>query len=219
MPSSLAAEGRPLVRATGHRQDHDGARHRQGLRRHFHRYAAHSPPSPPLSLGCHFQHELANRSLVLETEVRASTLHDKYYGESQKLVHALFSLAAKLAPTIIFIDKIDLFLGHRGGDSELETSSHIKGAFMTLWDGMLSGAMTQVTIVGATNRPHEIDPAIQRRLTRQILVGLPDADARGAILRLLLQQQTVEHGFSVDVLATQTAGYSGGPSSYSSSPT
>jgi len=102
-------------------------------------------------------------------EVRMSTLENKWFGESQKLVRALFSLAAKFAPSIIFIDEIDLFLRRRGAD-EHEALGQMKGEFMSLWDGLLSDtAMRQVTVIGATNRPWDIDPAIQRRLSRQIL--------------------------------------------------
>lgn len=143
-------------------------------------------------------------------EVRMSTLENKYFGESQKLVRALFSLAAKFAPSIIFIDEMDLFLRRRGSDNEHEVSGQMKGEFMALWDGLLSESeMNQVTIIGATNRPWDIDPAIQRRLSRQILFALPNTDERAAILKVILRPQTLAPDFNINAIAKLTDHFSG----------
>jgi SpoVK/Ycf46/Vps4 family AAA+-type ATPase len=88
----------------------------------------------------------------------------------------------------------------------------MKGEFMSLWDGLLSGTeMNQVTVIGATNRPWDIDPAIQRRLSRQILFALPDKDERVAILKVILRPQTMTADFSLEAIAHLTEHFSGLP--------
>lgn len=86
-----------------------------------------------------------------------STLMNKYFGESNKLVAAVFSLAYKIAPAIIFIDEIDSFLRQRGGNDEAPWVS-LKAEFMTLWDGILTDNTVPIMVLGATNRPYDLDP-------------------------------------------------------------
>lgn len=90
--------------------------------------------------------------------LRPSSLQNKYFGESQKLVRAVFSLALKFAPSIIFIDEVDLFMRKRS-QNDHEVSGNMKGEFMQLWDGLLTEdaqqggtASYQVTVLGATNQ-------------------------------------------------------------------
>jgi SpoVK/Ycf46/Vps4 family AAA+-type ATPase len=87
-------------------------------------------------------------------------------------VEAIFSLSKKLSPTIIFIDEIDSFLSARRS-TDHESSAVVKAQFMTLWDGFLQDSGAQVVVVGATNRPSDVDQAILRRLTRTCHIGLP----------------------------------------------
>lgn len=140
-----------------------------------------------------------------------STMYNKYLGESEKLAKALFTLAKKLAPTIIFIDEVDVFLRKRGNSNEHEAVSMMKGQFMTLWDGLTSDSRSQVMVMGATNRPYDLDDAILRRLPRQILFGLPQTSEREAILRVLLAKSTIEseEGLLYGWVARRTADYSG----------
>eukprot|EP00122_Pirum_gemmata_P000506 Pgem_evm1s448 len=77
---------------------------------------------------------------------------EKWYGESQKLVNAVFTLAYKLQPCIVFIDEIDSFLRERAS-SDHEATAMMKAQFMSLWDGLASDSHCQVLILGATNRP------------------------------------------------------------------
>jgi SpoVK/Ycf46/Vps4 family AAA+-type ATPase len=145
--------------------------------------------------------------------LRMSSIESKWYGESLKFVRAVFSLAQKLAPTIIFIDEIDGFLRQRGLISESETSIAMKSEFMALWDGILSetesiGENSQILIIGATNRPQDIDEAIMRRLPRKFAFPLPDLSSRISILRALLKTQKLEN-ISIDELGKLTDGYSG----------
>jgi len=86
-----------------------------------------------------------------------AALHDKWYGESQKLAGALFSLARKLQPCIVFIDEIDSLLRARNS-LDHEATAMIKAQFMQQWDGLITDAVDNVVVVimGATNRPTDI---------------------------------------------------------------
>lgn len=81
-----------------------------------------------------------------------SILTDKWYGESQKLAAAVFTLAVKLQPCIIFIDEIDSFLRARNSNDH-EATAMMKAQFMSLWDGLITDPNCTVIIMGATNRP------------------------------------------------------------------
>uniref|UniRef100_A0A2K6A8K3 Outer mitochondrial transmembrane helix translocase n=1 Tax=Mandrillus leucophaeus TaxID=9568 RepID=A0A2K6A8K3_MANLE len=94
--------------------------------------------------------------------LQPSTLTDKWYGESQKLAAAVFSLAIKLQPSIIFTDEIDSFL-RNCSSSDHEATAMMKAQFMSLSDGLDTDHRCQVIVMGATNRPQDLDSAIMRR--------------------------------------------------------
>jgi SpoVK/Ycf46/Vps4 family AAA+-type ATPase len=102
--------------------------------------------------------------------LKASTIMDKWFGESDKLVAALFNLAHKLGPTIVFIDEIDTLLSNRGTASQLSPAMHsMQGLFLSEWDGLSSRKDdSPVIILGATNRPNDLDKAFLRRMPFQI---------------------------------------------------
>lgn len=143
--------------------------------------------------------------------VKMSTLQDKWYGESLKLVRALFSVARKFAPTILFIDEIDVFLRQRsGGGGDHEASGQIKGEFMQLWDGLATQeANSRLVVIGATNRPFDVDKAILRRMPRQFCFDLPDLKERQLILDVVLKGQTLSADCRISAIAEMTEGYSG----------
>jgi ATP-dependent 26S proteasome regulatory subunit len=115
--------------------------------------------------------------------VSASTFSSHYYGESERLMSALFFAARKVQQTVvIFIDEIDSILGMRGGTSEHETARKVKTEFMIQSDGISSGS-DKIIIIGATNRPFDLDPAGLRRFEKKILVELPDEDDRAELLK------------------------------------
>lgn len=129
-----------------------------------------------------------------------------YVGEGEKNVKAVFSLAKKLAPCIVFIDEADAILGSRGGNSARTTHRELINQFLREWDGMNNlGAFIMV----ATNRPFDLDDACLRRLPRRLLVDLPTENDREAILRIHLKDEILEPAVSLPNIASQTPFYSG----------
>lgn len=150
---------------------------------------------------------LAKESGATFINVPASTLTNKWFGESNKLVAGLFSLARKVQPAIIFVDEIDSFLRERRGDDH-EVMGMMKAEFMISWDGLTSGS-DRILVLGATNRPGDIDPAILRRMPKRFAVALPDTEQRFKILSLMLKDTKLDPNLALRVLASQTMGFSG----------
>uniref|UniRef100_A0A1A7YKS3 Outer mitochondrial transmembrane helix translocase n=1 Tax=Iconisemion striatum TaxID=60296 RepID=A0A1A7YKS3_9TELE len=140
--------------------------------------------------------------------LQASTLTDMWYGESQKLTAAVFSLAVKIQPCIIFIDEIESFLRNRSS-LDHEATAMMKAQFMSLWDGLDTSSSTQVMVMGATNRPQDVDPAILRRMPATFHVGLPNTKQREEILRLILAGENLSNAINLKEIAERTEGYSG----------
>eukprot|EP00814_Leptocylindrus_danicus_P006921 CAMPEP_0116042642 /NCGR_PEP_ID=MMETSP0321-20121206/25824_1 /TAXON_ID=163516 /ORGANISM="Leptocylindrus danicus var. danicus, Strain B650" /LENGTH=465 /DNA_ID=CAMNT_0003523183 /DNA_START=16 /DNA_END=1414 /DNA_ORIENTATION=- len=155
---------------------------------------------------------IAKESGAAFVNIRLSTIMNKWFGESNKTIAAIFSLAQKLAPSIVFIDEIDTFLGQREGHDSSSVGS-IKSEFLTMWDGILTGNVNTkpVMVLGATNRPYDVDSAILRRLPRTFEIGLPPMKSRLAILELILEKQpmTKEARKLIPAIAKSTEGYSG----------
>ncbi|GFP92354.1 ATPase family aaa domain-containing protein 1-a [Phtheirospermum japonicum] len=141
--------------------------------------------------------------------ITGSTLTSKWFGDAEKLTRALFSFASKLAPVIIFVDEVDSLLGARGGAFEHEATRRMRNEFMAAWDGLRSKDSQRILILGATNRPFDLDDAVIRRLPRRIYVDLPDAQNRLKILKIILARENLESGFPFEQLANTTDGYSG----------
>ncbi|KAK1438053.1 hypothetical protein QVD17_03856 [Tagetes erecta] len=141
--------------------------------------------------------------------ITGSTLTSKWFGDAEKLTKALFSFASKLAPVIVFVDEVDSLLGARGGGFEHEATRRMRNEFMAAWDGLRSKDSQRILILGATNRPFDLDDAVIRRLPRRIYVDLPDADNRLKILKIFLAKENIEPDFDIRGLANATEGYSG----------
>jgi len=137
-----------------------------------------------------------------------SILTDKWYGESQKLATAVFTLAVKLQPCIIFIDEIDSFLRARNS-SDHEATAMMKAQFMSLWDGLITDPNCTVIIMGATNRPQDLDRAILRRMPAAFHVPMPNVTQRRQILSLILEHEPISSDLDVEAIAKCTDGFSG----------
>ncbi|KAM4064757.1 ATPase family associated with various cellular activities (AAA) domain-containing protein [Hirsutella rhossiliensis] len=156
---------------------------------------------------------VAHESGASFINLHISTMTEKWYGDSNKIVRAVFSLARKMQPAIIFIDEIDAVLGTRRS-GEHEASGMVKAEFMTLWDGLTSanssGMPARIVVLGATNRIHDIDEAILRRMPKKFPVPLPGLQQRRRILQLVLQDtKTDPRHFDLDYVSNITAGMSG----------
>ncbi|POY70876.1 hypothetical protein BMF94_6053 [Rhodotorula taiwanensis] len=151
---------------------------------------------------------LAKESGATFINMKVSTLTDKWFGESNKLVAALFSLARKLQPSIIFIDEIDSFLRERSR-TDHEVTGMMKAEFMSMWDGLTTTNDTRILVLGATNRPNDIDSAILRRMPKRFAIRLPDAQQRRNILQLMLKDIKVDKNFDFEALVRKTDGLSG----------
>lgn len=156
---------------------------------------------------------LASESGACFINLHISTLTEKWYGDSNKLVNAVFSLARKLQPAIVFIDEIDAVLGTRRS-GEHEASGMVKAEFMTHWDGLTSANSTgepqRIVVLGATNRMQDIDEAILRRMPKKFPVTLPPAQQRLRILSLILKDTKVDRdNFDLHYLVKSMAGMSG----------
>ncbi|RKP18366.1 AAA-domain-containing protein [Rozella allomycis CSF55] len=141
--------------------------------------------------------------------ISASALTSKWIGEGEKMVRALFAVARVKQPSVIFIDEIDSLLTQRT-DNEVEASRRIKTEFLIQFDGAGTDANDRILLIGATNRPHEIDEAARRRLSKRLYIPLPDEVARGTIVKTLMKtQQSSLSDAEITEIAKKTEGYSG----------
>ncbi|XP_031475405.1 uncharacterized protein LOC116247374 isoform X2 [Nymphaea colorata] len=141
--------------------------------------------------------------------ISMSSITSKWFGEGEKYVKAVFSLASKIAPSIIFVDEVDSLLGRRENPSEHEAMRKMKNEFMVNWDGLRTKDKERVMVLAATNRPFDLDEAVIRRLPRRLMVNLPDAPNRSKILKVILVKEELAPDVDFETLATMTQGYSG----------
>lgn len=143
--------------------------------------------------------------------VKSGTILDKYVGESDKLIGAIFSLAQKIAPTVIFIDEVDTLLKKRESlqSGASNCMSSMLGTLMSEWDGLNSDGKAPVIVLGATNRPMDIDMAFRRRMPLTIQTKEPDFYSRVDILTKLLKSEAVSPDVNIEVIASSTEGFTG----------
>lgn len=153
---------------------------------------------------------LATESNVNFLSIKGPELFSMWVGESERAVRDLFHKARQVAPSIIFFDEIDAIGGERAASaSGSSVKERVLTQLLTEMDGV--NALTNVTIVAATNRPDLIDKALMRpgRLDRIVYVQLPDAQTRRDIFRIKLSKMPIDKDVSLDSLVEQTDGYSG----------
>ncbi|WP_199431393.1 AAA family ATPase [Qaidamihabitans albus] len=140
--------------------------------------------------------------------VKGAELMDKWVGESERAVRELFRRAAEAAPSLVFLDEIDALVPRRGQSGDSGVSDRVVAALLTELDGV--EPMREVVVLGATNRPELIDPALLRpgRLERVIYVPPPDAPARADILRASARNTPLASDVDLDAVASTLDGYS-----------
>lgn len=138
--------------------------------------------------------------------VSSSDLVSKWMGESERLVKQLFSLARESKPAIIFVDEVDSLCGTRG-EGESEASRRIKTEFLVQMQGVGNDSQG-ILVLGATNIPWGLDPAIRRRFEKRIYIPLPDPHARAKMMSLNIGTTPCKVGpKEFKLLADQTEGY------------
>ncbi|GMJ01078.1 hypothetical protein like AT4G02480 [Hibiscus trionum] len=141
--------------------------------------------------------------------ISMSSITSKWFGEGEKYVKAVFSLASKIAPSVVFVDEVDSMLGRRENPGEHEAMRKMKNEFMVNWDGLRTKDKERVLVLAATNRPFDLDEAVIRRLPRRLMVNLPDAPNREKILRVILAKEQLSADVDLEAIANMTDGYSG----------
>nr|XP_044250897.1 fidgetin-like protein 1 [Drosophila takahashii] len=152
---------------------------------------------------------IASQAKAKFFSINPSSLTSKWVGEAEKLVKTLFAVAAAHQPAIIFIDEVDSLLSKRSGN-ENESTLRLKNEFLIHLDGAASNEEIRILVIGATNRPQELDEAVRRRFVRRLYVPLPTEEARRKIVEKILRQ--VKHSLDateINELAELTDGYSG----------
>lgn len=160
----------------------------------------------------HLANAVAGEIRVSFYRISAPELIGGVSGESEQRVRDLFDTATKNSPSLIFIDEIDAIAPKRGdgskggGGSSME--KRIVAQFLTSMDSVGS---SRVIVLGATNRPDAIDPALRRagRFDREILVGVPDEKGREAILKKISQKMRLSGNFNFREIAKKTPGFVG----------
>lgn len=154
---------------------------------------------------------VASQSGATFFSVSASSLTSKWIGEGERMVRTMFAAARWKQPAVIFIDEIDSLLTARG-EGEHEASRRIKTEFLVQMDGAGTKADDQVLVIGATNRPGELDEAARRRFVKRLYVPLPDDEGRAALIQRLLSRADSKHALApaeVQEVVRRTKGYSG----------
>jgi transitional endoplasmic reticulum ATPase len=151
---------------------------------------------------------LAGSGALNMFSVKGAELLNKWVGESERAVRELFHRARDAAPALVFLDEVDALAPRRGGSADAGVADRVVAALLTELDGV--EPMRDVVVLGATNRPELIDPALLRpgRLERLVYVPPPDAPARAAILKAAARNTPLADDVDLDALAAELSGYS-----------
>ena len=152
---------------------------------------------------------VANETGANFISVRGPQLLSKWVGESEKAIRQTFKKARQVAPCVIFFDELDSLAPARSGGGESRVSERVVNQLLTELDGLEE--LEDVMVVGATNRPDMIDPALLRsgRFDRLVLLGSPDEEGREEILEIHTKDQPLSEDVNLTELAEITDGYVG----------
>lgn len=141
--------------------------------------------------------------------VNGPSLLSKWVGESEKAVREIFRKARQTAPTILFFDEIDSLVPRRSSGSDSRVNERVVNQMLTEMDGLQS--LNDVVIIGATNRPDIVDPALLRqgRFDRVILTPVPDEEGRKKIFEIYLEKMKIAADVDISKLSKKMQGYVG----------
>jgi katanin p60 ATPase-containing subunit A1 len=190
----------------------------KGIRRPWKGVLLYGPPGTGKTM---LAKALATQGKTTFFNVHSSSFASKWRGESEKLVRLLFEMARFYAPTTIFIDEVDALGSRRGEMNECESSRRVKAEILVQMDGMSSvssaGANDSedpnnkskiVTVIGATNRPWDLDEALRRRFEKRVYIPLPNIRGREELFKINLTNIET-YGLDYEKLIKLTDGYSG----------
>ena len=165
----------------------------------------HGPPGCGKTL---VARAVANESDAYFIAINGPEIMGKFYGESEHRLRQVFDDAEKNAPSIIFIDEIDAIAPKRE-EVTGEVERRVVAQLLALMDGLK--ARGQVIVIGATNRPNALDPALRRpgRFDREIEIGVPDRDGRREILQIHTRGMPLAEDVNLDRVADMTHGFVG----------
>jgi len=151
---------------------------------------------------------VANEAGAHFISVNGPEIIGKFYGESEERLRQVFKEAQEKAPSIIFIDEIDAIAPARS-ETTSEVERRVVAQLLALMDGL--EARGEVIVIGATNRPDVLDPALRRpgRFDREIEIGVPDKNGRKEILKIYTRGMPLEDDVNLDELAEITHGFVG----------
>ena len=165
----------------------------------------HGPPGTGKTL---IAKAVANESGASFYTINGPEIMSKFYGQSEENLRKIFDEAEKNAPSIIFIDEIDAIAGKRS-ETHGEVEKRVVSQLLTLMDGLKGRG--QLIVIGATNIPDSLDPALRRpgRFDREIRIDAPDRDGRKEILQIHTRGMPKAEEITLDDLADRTYGYVG----------
>lgn len=165
----------------------------------------HGPPGTGKTL---LAKAVASETSANFTSIGGPEIMSKFYGESEERLRDIFKEAAENAPSIVFIDEIDSIAPKRD-EVTAETERRVVAQLLALMDGLQTRG--KVIVIGATNRPNALDPAIRRpgRFDREIEIGIPDKEGRLEILQIHTRGMPLAEDVDLVQLASITHGYVG----------